>query len=143
MTAAEVEALFREYTELAWNQKDDAAFERMVASEIEVAGFSPRGEATASREDLRAGRALYFQMFPDLHIDVDRVVVDGLEFFAWLTCRGTAQPEAFGWDGPASEVVFDACVWARVADGRIVTGKNLIDFGAIREGLTGMSRMDF
>lgn len=143
MSPGEVEAFFRVYIQKVWNEKDDAAFERMVVPDIGIRGFEPRGDVTRTQDEMRESRRQYLAMFPDLQVNIERVMVDGDEVIGWCACVGTAQPEEFAWDGPPKTVSFDVCIWGRVRDGKFVDGKNLVDFGAIREGLTGINRMDF
>lgn len=143
MQKGEIEQLFREYTELAWNQRRDDAFDSMVTTEIEVRGFAPSGEVTLSREDLRAGRAKYFELFPELRLTVHRIMVEDNELMCWLGARGMADPAAFGLEGGRVPVAFECCVWAKAVDGKILAGRNLIDFLAVRETLTGKGRLEF
>ncbi len=74
-------------------------------------------------------------MFPDLQVSVDRVAVDGEDCVAWLTCRGTAEPTAFGLVCDPKPVEFYTVAWATVRDGKYIGGRNLIDFGAVMRQL--------
>ncbi|MBC8063888.1 MAG: ester cyclase [Chlorobia bacterium] len=135
MIREDIVAHVHRWFEEVWNQQNESVIDEMMAEDLNVDGFDPSGASLHGRETFKEMRRQYLEMFPDLHVTVDRVAVDGDDSIAWLTCRGTAQPAAFGMVGEPKPVEFSTVAWATVRDGKYIGGKNLIDFAAVMRQL--------
>lgn len=130
MTRENMVSHVERWFEEVWNQRNDAVMDEMMAEDVWIEGFTPDETTAHGIDHFKSMRVEILKMFPDIHITVDRVVVDGEESVAWLTCRGTAEPTAFGLVCDAKSVEFHTVAWAIVRDGKYIGGRNLIDFGA-------------
>jgi predicted ester cyclase len=131
MERAEIERLTRRWFEEVWNERNDATIDELMHPNVIVEGFAPTGDTILGRDIFKQLRKQYFEMFPDIHVEIDRIAVDGEDSITWLTCTGTAHPKEFGLAGLPKRVTFSTVAWAQMKDGQFVAGKNLIDFASV------------
>lgn len=92
MTREEMEAKVRETFE-AWNRQDAAGTVEMIApdcvyldNDLEIRG----------RDAIQAAAQAYFDAFPDLHLELDRIYVDGNAVVQEWHSSGTHDGELMG-----------------------------------------------
>ena len=122
------DALTRQWFQQVWNEGRADVIEHMLAPDAVVHGLggsedAPMRGAAGFMPVFHAFR----DAFPDLHITVERTVVQEDVCVAWCRVRARHTGNALG---PASgrEVDFEGVTVARARDGQLVEGWNVFDF---------------
>jgi hypothetical protein len=139
MASADIVSLTHTWFDEVWNKRNKAAIDELMAEHIELNGFAPDESSLHVREPYKETQKEYLRLFPDIHVDVERVVPHEQESIAWLNCYATADPKDWDLPGYPTSVMFSVVAWVCVSDGKFVAGKNLIDFGAVYEAVKGLS----
>lgn len=121
------EALIREWVERVWNQKDSDFIAELLTPDTLAHGMGPNGTDLVGAAAFQHAHALFCEAIPDLHITIDTMVVSGDKVACHLTCRGTHKGDSFGFPGTGKTVTFPAMTIARIENGKIVEGWNVID----------------
>jgi predicted ester cyclase len=92
MTQQEIRDFMQNWYEQVWNKQDLSAIDRYVTSDVKAHGFD--GENALSAEGFKAAVKEFHSLFPDTHIDVEDILVDGhkacVRWVATMTHAGPA-----------------------------------------------------
>lgn len=137
MTAAEArnEERLRAYVREVWVEGNLDAIEEYVAPdyvEHNLSGHNPDVEGVeAHRENVDQ----FVSAFPDLDLDVERVVADGDRTAQLFTCRGTHRGELMGTPPTGTSVEFPAVGITVWADGKMVEDWSQVGMLTVMEQL--------
>ncbi len=120
-------ALILDWVERVWNQKEPGAIARFLTEETIAYGMGPNGTQLIGIEPFEQAHAVFCNAFPDLHITVGVTVSEGDKVASFLTCRATHNGDALGVAATGQAVVFNAMSIARIKDGKIIEGWNVLD----------------
>jgi len=123
----ENEALIRRWVEEVWNQKRPDVIEELLAPDVLAHGMGPNGTVLHGPQAFRAAYDTLTGAFPDVQIAVDQLVAAGDMVSCHLTCRATHGGDTLGVPPSGRAVTFPVMTMARVQDGRIVEGWNVLD----------------
>jgi steroid delta-isomerase-like uncharacterized protein len=128
--------LIEEWFEQVWNQGDESAIDRLMAPDVVIHGLQ---DADGQQLQGRAGFIPFFQRFraafPDMHIDVQDVVVDGDRMACRCMVRATHRGDTLGMAATQRPVEFSGMCFVRVKDGKLVEGWNNFDFATMNSQL--------
>ena len=122
--SAENKALIERWFEEVWNKGRREAIDEMMAADAVAHGLGPDLHGP---EQFKAFHASFRGAFPDVRVHVDELVAEGDRVAYRLTASGTHMGDGLGFAAtsrPASFVVMGS---ARIVDGKIVEGWNVID----------------
>jgi predicted ester cyclase len=133
----DLRALSRRWFEEVWNKGREEVIDRMIA-----AGTPARGLAQGGRELVgpAAFKEFYRPMraaFPDIHITLDDVLVEGDQSVCRLTAHATHTGDGLGVPPTGRRISFTAIVWLRWRDGQVVDGWNEFDSAHLMGQITG------
>ena len=124
--------LLHEWFEEVWNRGDAAAIDRLLASEAVFHGLQDAdGNEVQGKEGFIPFFRRFRDAFPDLHVDVEDVIVDGDRMACRCVVRGTHGGDTLGFAATQRPVEFTGMCWVRVRDGQLVEGWNNFDFSTM------------
>lgn len=120
------ESLVRRWFEELWNQGREETIDDMLAADAIVHGL-PGGQSARGPEGFKPIFRQFKGAFPDLRIDIGKVVREGDSVACHCTVTGTHTGPGLG---PASNkpVRFTGIAIVRARDGKLVEGWNAFDF---------------
>lgn len=128
-------SLINEWFELVWNQKSEAAIDRLFHPEGKAYGFpDPEGHLVGP-EGFKTVHRTFCGAFPDLHMEIEDVVFDGNRAaIRWkATMTHTGDHLGFGATGKAGSMTGASFI---VTDGvRILDAWNYMDLQAFIQRL--------
>lgn len=127
MSLEENEALTRRWFAELWNAKRTEIIEELMTEETIAHGMGPNGTSLKGIAPFRAAYDLFVGAFPDLTVTIDQLVVTEDRIATHLTCEGTHTGDHLGVPASGKTVRFPAMTMARLQDGKIVEGWNVID----------------
>lgn len=114
-TAEDLVEPFERFIEEVWNEKQPAKVDDIFAEDYVNHGAQP-----PNREGLKNRLDRMLAAFPDIHVAVDDVLVEGDKLGVRLTVTGTHEGPFMGVAPTGEKVAFRVCSILRVEDGRIV-----------------------
>jgi|SRR5688572_26169421 predicted ester cyclase len=122
--SAENKALIERWFEEVWNKGRGEAIDEMFAPDGVAHGLGPdlRGPA-----EFKTFHAAFRQAFPDVRVAVDDLVAEGDTVAYRLTASGTHLGHGLGFAPTSRPARFVVMGTARIANGRIVEGWNVMD----------------
>ncbi|MDB5173671.1 MAG: ester cyclase [Phycisphaerales bacterium] len=130
----DIGALSREWFEAVWNRRDDSTMARLASPTLLIHGLGEDGRPARGLDQFTAFRRTFLSAFPDLHLDVEDVLVDGDQTAVRLTFAGTHTGDGIGIAPTGRAITSTAIAIARWHDGRIVESWNEFDAaGMIRQ----------
>jgi Predicted ester cyclase len=124
---AQNEAVIRRWIEEGWNQKKPELVDELMAEDVVAHGMGPHGTDLSGRGAFRSAYDIFVSVFPDLHLTIDHMMSSGEMVASHMTCEATHAGDALGVPGSGARVRFPVMTMARVQDGRITEGWNVID----------------
>lgn len=123
----ENEALIRRWVEEVWNQKRPEVIEELCAPDVRAHGMGPNGTVLQGPGAFRGAYDAFTEAFPDVQIAIDQLVAGGDLVSCHLTCRGTHKGHSLGVPPSGRSVTFPVMTMARIREGRIIEGWNVLD----------------
>jgi predicted ester cyclase len=123
----DIRKLSRDWFEIVWNRKDDSGIEKMAASDVIVHGLDERGKPRKGTEFFRKFRRGFLSAFPDIHVDVEDVLVEGDKSAVRITFTGTHTGEGIGMPPTRLKFVSTAIAIMKWRDGKIAEAWNEFD----------------
>ena len=124
------ETIVHEWFEEVWNKKNAAGVIRRIMTDDTVhhglAG--PGGEPVKGVEAFEEFHRGFIEAFPDLHIELDDVVIDGNKLAARYTVTGTQSGPLPGIEATGKKVQFTGSGICMVANGKFIEVWNEVDF---------------
>jgi len=123
-------AAVRRYLDEAWNKGNVDIIDELMAPNY--ARYTPA--ARLDREGQKQRIAGFRQAFPDLHLEVDRILAEDDHVAFRVVMRGTHEGPLLGVAPTAKSVTITATDIVRFADGKIVEHwGNLDELGLLRQ----------
>jgi steroid delta-isomerase-like uncharacterized protein len=133
----DIRALSQRWFEEVWNKGREAVIDQMIAPQTPARGLAQGGRTlvgpAAFKEFYRPMRAA----FPDIHVTVDDVVVEGDQSVCRLTAHATHTGDGLGVPPTGRRISFTAIVWLRWKDGQVVDGWNEFDSARLMGQIAG------
>ena len=124
----DLRALARRWFVRVWNQKNAATIDEMMAPNCVIHGLSEERETMRGPAQFRRFYDPFRSAFPDIHIEVDDVLLDGRQTAARISATGTHTGEGLGIPPTGRPVRATGIIIMRWDDnGRIVEGWNEFD----------------
>lgn len=101
--------------------------------------MGPNGTDLVGVEPFAQAHALFCEAFPDVHITVGPVVAEGDKVAAFLKCEATHVGDTLGIPGTGQPVTFNVMTIARIEDGKVVEGWNVLDLLSVFRQTGAMS----
>lgn len=133
------EALVRRWFEDVWNQKRAEVIEELIDPNCIARGMGPNGTDLHGPEGFKTAHSLFVGAFPDLHITLDEVVNGGDLVAAHFTCHATHGGDNMGMPATGLPVTFSGMTMARVKNGRIIEGWNVIDLLSVMQQIQAVA----
>jgi len=131
--SSEPETVIRTWFEEVWNQRREAAIDRLFAPEGVVHGL-PGGDLRGPGSFKQIFQT-FSGAFPDIHITVERTMTDGEYISALCRVQGTHTGPTLGMPATGKRVDFQGITMGRVSGGQIQEGWNVFDFLAMYQQL--------
>ncbi len=125
MSAEDNKALLRRFNEEAFNKRNLAAVDALIAPH-QIDHSLPPG-LPRTREGTRQAIRMTLTAFPDLNVVVEDIIAEGDKVVTRYTTRGTQQGFFGGLPPTGKQVAVPGMVIARIADGKIVEQWGLDD----------------
>ena len=123
MSAEENKAIVRRYLEEAWNQRNLAMIDELVAPDViqHVRNVPP------GRQGIHQFFGMLFNAFPDVHFTVEDLIAEDDRVVWRFTVRGTHQGPFRGIAPTGKRVVLTGIAISRMRDGRLAANWNETD----------------
>jgi steroid delta-isomerase-like uncharacterized protein len=120
------ETVMRAWFEEVWNQGREDAIDRLFAAGGVAHGLP--GGSVDGPQGFRSVFTTFRGAFPDIHIDVERMVVDGDQVAVHCRVSGTHTGATLGVPPTGKKIDFCGMVIARITGGQFQEGWNCFDF---------------
>jgi predicted ester cyclase len=117
MSTEENKAIVRRFVEEGINKVDFAAFDELVAPNVD---FDPPPGFPLGREGWKRNRLVFQVGFPDAHWTLEDMIAEGDKVVSRFTMRGTHQGEFFGIPPTGKQVTVTGMAIVRLSGGKIV-----------------------
>lgn len=125
MSAKEIKALVRRLIE-EWNKGKAAAM--AIIDELYAADFVSHGDKDIRGiKNIKQSTSEEFSAFPDLHMTIDDMIVEGNKLAARITMTGTHKGEYMGAPPTNKKITIRAITIERFAGGKIVEEWGMYD----------------
>jgi steroid delta-isomerase-like uncharacterized protein len=123
MSIEENKAIVRRYLEEAWNQRNLAVIDELVAPNLiqHIRNVPP------GRQGVHQFFGMLFNAFPDVHLTVEDMLAEGDTVVWRFTVRGTHQGSFRGIAPSGKRVVLTGIAISRLQDGRLAENWNETD----------------
>jgi steroid delta-isomerase-like uncharacterized protein len=122
--SAENKALVERWFEEVWNNGRSEVIDEMFAPDGVAHGL---GDDRRGPEGFKLFHASFRQAFPNVRVEVEDVIAEGDKVAYRLTATGTHSGDGLGFAPTGRPVRFEAMGFARIVDGKIVEGWNVLD----------------
>ena len=122
--SAENKALIARWFEEVWNKGRGDAIDEMFAAGAVAHGLGPD---VCGPAEFKAFHATFRQAFPDVRISVDEMIAEGDKVAFRLTAAGTHRGDSLGFAATGRPARFMVMGSARIVNGQIVEGWNVLD----------------
>ena len=132
----------REWFQKVWNERDEESIDRMLNPKAEIVGISA-SDATVLRgpAEFRVFRGAFLSAFPDLRVEITKVIEQDDWVAVRFTCEGTHSGEGLGVAPSGRRVHFFSMALGRVENGQWVEGWNMVDFPELNRQMGGEPRI--
>lgn len=129
----DIKAKTREWFERVWNQKDESGIAEMADPQVVCHGLDEAGGG--GLDTFKQFYRSFVSAFPDIHIDVRDVILEGDKTVARLSFAGTHQGEGLGIPATGNRFQATAIAITRWKGGRIVEAWNEFDAAGMMKQL--------
>ena len=131
----DIRALSRRWFDEVWNNRNRAAIAELSHPEAQVLGLAEPGKAIRIDQFLPFYER-FLATFPDIHITVDDVIVEGDQSALRLRATGTHTGGAMGVPPSGNRVNLSGIIWTRWKDGKIIEAWNEFDALGMMQQMT-------
>jgi len=132
----DLRALARRWFVRVWNQKSTSTIDEMMTPNCVIHGLSEEGETMRGPAQFRRFYDPFRSAFPDIHIEVEDVLLDGRKTAVRISAAGTHTGEGLGIPPTGRPVRATGIVIMRWDDsGRIAEGWNEFDAAGMQRQL--------
>jgi len=122
--SAENKALVERWFEEVWNKGRSEAVDEMMAPDAVAHGLGPDLVGPAA---FKTFHTAFRTAFPDVRVHMEELIAEGDRVAYRLTASGTHDGDGLGFPATCRSCSFVVMGSARIVDGKIVEGWNLID----------------
>ena len=115
----------RQWFEQVWNQGNEEAIDRMLAPDGRIHGL---GGEMVGPDGFKPMWRTFRSAFSDLHVTVERTIVDGDTCVAQVRVRGRHTGDALGAPASGRQIIIDGVTILRSDGDQFVEGWNVFDF---------------
>jgi steroid delta-isomerase-like uncharacterized protein len=133
--AHDIRELSRRWFEEVWNKRNREAIYQLSHPEAHVFGLAEPGKAI-SFDGFIPFYERFVATFPDIHIHVDDVIVEGDQSVVRLRAEGTHTGDAMGIPPTGKRIAVSGLIWTRWKDGRIIQAWNEFDALGMMQQMT-------
>jgi steroid delta-isomerase-like uncharacterized protein len=127
-------ALMRRWFEEIWNQGRYEVVDELFHQDAIAHGLREGEQPLHGPEELKAFQLAFRAGFPDIHIDIDDLVVEDEKVAVRFTARATHRGEFFGVPATGRRINVSGMCLVRVRDGQMIEAWNQYDlFGLLRQ----------
>jgi predicted ester cyclase len=112
---------------VVWNYRDDSGIERLAATDVIVHGLDESGKPVIGSHLFRKFRQAFLSAFPDIHVDVEDVMLEGDKTAVRLKFFGTHTGDGLGIPPTGKRFTSTAIVIILWRDGKIAESWNEFD----------------
>lgn len=121
--------LIHEWFEGIWTRRDLSVIDRIMAPDAK--GFTEGGTIQGPEQFKTVLYEPMVEAFPDIHVNLDGIVVEGEEAAVRWTVTGTHKG-MFGPLAPTGRCVrFSGISWLKFRDGKLIEGTDHFNLGAV------------
>ena len=124
--SASPDAVMRQWFKEVWNERSEAAIDRLMSPHAKVHGLG--GEVVIGSSGFKPIYRTFCGAFSDLRVEVVETLVDGDRVAAYCRVTGRHSGNALGGDATGRQVDFYGTVIGRVQNGQLIEGLNTFDF---------------
>jgi steroid delta-isomerase-like uncharacterized protein len=135
----EAKQLAHRWFDEVWNQKSEAAIDRMYHPEGRSHGLPTEAGRPAGREDFKKIHAMFLGAFPDMRIAVDDVIAEGDRVAIRWTATMTHTGDQLGFPATGMQVALEGSTFLRLKDGKIFEGWNQMELQGMIHSLKSAS----
>jgi steroid delta-isomerase-like uncharacterized protein len=127
-------AFVRRWFEEIWNQGRYELVDELLHPNALAHGLREGGQPVRGPEELKMFQRAFRAGFPDIHIDIDDLVVEDEKVAARFTARATHRGDFFGVAATGREINVSGMCLVVIRDGRMVEAWNQYDLlGILRQ----------
>lgn len=131
MSPEEIKAVVRRYIERVWNEGNLDVADEVLANpyraKLLIKGAVQGGDGDESPDVIKEAYKSLHASFPDGHLTIEEMVVEGDRVFMRFTFRGTHLGEFLGLAPTGKKIEYAGINLHRVVDGKIVEYADLTD----------------
>lgn len=130
------EQIARTWFDQVWNQGNEAAIDQLMAPGANFHGLAPPAAGpVVGPEGFKPFYRQFREAFPDIHIEIDKLVAQGDTVAVYCTVTGTHAGNALGAAATNRPICISGMGMARVEGGRIAEAWNAFDFISLYQQL--------
>jgi steroid delta-isomerase-like uncharacterized protein len=123
----ENKALIRRWLQEVWNEKKPEVIDELLTPDVKAHGMGPNGTVLTGPAAFRSAYDALTGAFPDVEVTVELMIASGDTVATYLTARATHGGDHLGVPATGAKVTFPVMSMARIVDGKIVEGWNVLD----------------
>jgi predicted ester cyclase len=127
--------LAKQWFEQVWNQKSEAAIDRMFNPQGKAHGFMGPDGVLAGPEAFKEAHRVFCAAFPDIHIDLEDVIAEGDVVAIRWTATMTHLGDSLGFPATGKKGVLTGSSFIVVKENQIMDGWNQMDLQALFQKL--------
>ena len=128
----DIRTLSRRWFDEVWNNRRKSAIPELSHPHARVFGLAEPGRSI-DIGDFLPFYERFLAAFPDIHIQVEDVIVEGDQSALRCHATGTHTGDAMGVPPTGKKVLFTAMIWTRWKDGKIIEGWNEVDMWGLMQ----------
>ena len=131
----DIRTLSRRWFDEVWNNRRKSAIPELSHPHARVFGLAEPGRSI-DIQDFLPFYERFLAAFPDIHIDVDDVIVEGDQSALRLRATGTHTGDAMGIPPSGNRINLSGIIWTRWKDGKIIEAWNEFDALGMMQQMT-------
>jgi steroid delta-isomerase-like uncharacterized protein len=128
-------SLAREWFEQVWNQKSEAAIDRMFQRRREAHGLPNADTTLVGPDQFKVFHRQFCGAIPDLRLDVEDVIAEGDKVAVRWTASGTHLGDHFGFPASGRKAVLKGSSFMVFGGNQVVESWNQMDLHALFQKL--------
>ena len=125
----------RQWFEQVWNQRSEAAIDRLFHAQGRCYGFPDPESVIVGPEAFKPVHRAFCGAFPDLRLEIDELVAEGDSVAVRWHAQMTHTGDHLGMPASGKPVVLAGSAFIVLKDNQIVDGWNYMDLGAMFQKL--------
>jgi steroid delta-isomerase-like uncharacterized protein len=127
--------LAKEWFEQVWNQKSEAAIERLLHPQCKCYGFPDSNGFIVGPEAFKAVHRNFCGAFPDVRLHIENIVAEDNQVAVRWKCTMTHKGDHLGFPASGKEEELMGSTFLIINKGQITAGWNHMDLGALFQKL--------